>query len=159
MYFVIAGAVALLLLFFYYRSFAGGAGTVFEKDDPRLVAAKQQARDTLPTFWAALERGDPADENFILKFNLNHGSGSEDNESIWAGNIVRRDGRIYGELGNEPVNPNFRVDQLVEIVPAAIDDWGYFRNGVAQGNYVTRLMLETAPAGTARAQRQAMGWE
>jgi uncharacterized protein YegJ (DUF2314 family) len=159
MYFIIAGAVALFLLYLWYRSYDGGAGTIFEKDDPRLLAAKQKARDTLPEFWSALERGDPADEMFILKFNLNHETGSEDNESIWAGDIVRRDGRIFGKLANEPVNPDFKVDQEVEIAPEAIDDWGYFREGVAQGNHVTRLMIETAPAGTARWQKKAMGWD
>lgn len=39
----------------------------------------------------------------------------------------------------------------------AVDDWGYFREGVAQGNYVTRLMID-APAGRARMQRKVMGW-
>jgi hypothetical protein len=62
MIYVIAAAIALFLLYLYYRSFDGGAGVAFEKDDPRLLAAKQKARETLPTFWAALERGDPADQ-------------------------------------------------------------------------------------------------
>jgi uncharacterized protein YegJ (DUF2314 family) len=158
MYYIIAGAIALFLLYAWYRSYDGGAGTVFEKNDPRLFEAKQMARDSLPQFWTALERGDPADEMFVIKFNLNHGSGSEGSESIWAGDIERRDGRIFGKLGNDPVNPDFAIGQEVEIAPEAIDDWGYFREGVAQGNYVTRLMIETAPAGTARWQKKAMGW-
>lgn len=155
---IITGAIAAIIMYFLYRRFAGGAGTVFEKDDPRLLAAKQQARDSLPTFWAALEGGDPADEDFMLKFNLNHESGLEDNESIWAVDIKRRDGRIFGKLGNAPRNPKFSAGQEIEILPKAIDDWGYFRKGVAQGNYVTRVMLESAPAGIARKQRAAMGW-
>jgi uncharacterized protein YegJ (DUF2314 family) len=155
---VIIGIVIFVLgyLWMRYRS-AGSAGTVFDKDDPRLIAAKQQARDTLPLFWAAMDRGDPADSLF-LKFNLNHGSGLIDNESIWAGEIERRDGRIFGKLGNQPVNPDFREDQEVEIAPEAIDDWGYFRDGVAQGNYVTRLMIECAPPRVAKYQKQMMGW-
>jgi uncharacterized protein YegJ (DUF2314 family) len=159
MYYVIAGIVALFLLYLWYRSYDGGAGTVFKKDDPRLLAAKQQARDSLPIFWAALERGDPADHGFLLKFNLLHGSGSEDNESIWAGDIVRRDGRIFGKLENQPVHEGFEMGQEIEIAPEAIDDWGYWRDGVGQGHYVTRLMIETAPAGTARFQKKAMGWD
>lgn len=155
---IITGAIAAIILYFLYRYIAGNAGTVFEKDDPRLLTAKQQARDSLSAFWTALEADDPADEDFMLKFNLNHESGLEDNESIWAVDIQRRDGRIFGKLGNAPRNPKFRPGQEIEISPKAIDDWGYFRNGVAQGNYVTRLMLETAPAGIARKQRAAMGW-
>ncbi len=155
---IIIGAIAALVGYFLYRHFAGGAGAVFEKDDPRLLAAKTEARGSLPAFWAALEEGDPANRDFMLKFNLNHGSGLADNESIWAVEVERRDGRIFGKLGNQPVNRNYRAGQEVEIAPEAIDDWGYFREDVAQGNYVTRLMLETAPAGVAKRQREAMGW-
>lgn len=72
--------------------------------------------------------------------------------------IERRDGRILGKLGDAPRNPKFSAGQEIRIAPEAIDDWGYFRKGVAQGNYVTRLMLETAPARIARKQREAMGW-
>ena len=155
---MVGAAILGLLLIFYTRRFGGGAGTIFKKDDPRLLAAKAQARATLPTFWAALEAGDPADDGFAIKFNLNHGAGEGDNESIWAGEIVRRDGRIFGQLLNKPVNAAYNMGQEVEIAPEAIDDWGFWRNGVAQGHYVTRLMIEGAPAGTARRQRMNMGW-
>jgi uncharacterized protein YegJ (DUF2314 family) len=159
MVYVGIGIAVLFLLTLLPRIFGGDAGTIFDKDDPRLLEAKQKARDSLPLFWAALEARAPADEMFVLKFNLNHGLGLEDNESIWAGNIVRREGRIFGELGNEPVNPAFRIDQEVEIAPEAIDDWSFFRNGVAQGNFVTRLMIETAPVATASRLRRELGWE
>lgn len=155
---IISGAIATIIVYFLFRHFAGDAGTVFEKDDPRLLEAKRQARDSLSIFWSAIEASDPANEDFMLKFNLNHKSGLEDNESIWAVDIERRNGRIFGKLANEPINRNFSAGQEVEILPETIDDWGYFRNGVAQGNYVTRLMIETAPAGTARKQREVMGW-
>jgi uncharacterized protein YegJ (DUF2314 family) len=156
---IIIGIVIFLLGYLWtrYRE-TRSAGTVFKKDDPRLLAAKQAARNSLPKFWDAMERGDPANDDFVLKFNLNHGTGQEDNESIWAGDIKRRNGRIFGKLSNQPVNPDFREGQEVEIAPEAIDDWGYFRDGVAQGNYVTRLMIETAPPRVARYQKQVMGW-
>ena len=155
---IIISAIAAIIMYVLYRRFVGFAGVAFKQDDPRLLAAKRQARDSLPVFWAALEGGDPANEDFMLKFNLNHNSGLEDNESIWAVDIKRRDGRIFGKLGNAPRNPKFSAGQEIRIAPEAIDDWGYFRKGIAQGNYVTRLMLETAPAGIARKQRAVMGW-
>ncbi|MBA4308586.1 MAG: hypothetical protein C0429_17805 [Sphingopyxis sp.] len=155
---ILSGAIAFLIMFIAYRLFAGGTGMAFDKDDPRLVEAKQQARATLPQFWAALEARDPATRDFMLKFNLNHGTGHRDNESIWACDIRRDVGRIFGSLANHPRNPAYREGQEVEIAPEAIDDWGYFRGSVAQGHHVSRLMIETAPAGTARMQRQAMGW-
>jgi uncharacterized protein YegJ (DUF2314 family) len=155
---IISGIIAFLVIFAWTRYFGGNAGVVFEKDDPRLLAAKEQARRTLPTFWAAVEGGDPADEGFTLKFNLLHGSGSENNESIWAGDVVRRDGRIFGKLVNDPVSAGFQIGQEIEIAPEAIDDWGYWHKGVGQGHYVTRLMIEAAPGNLARHQRKEMGW-
>jgi uncharacterized protein YegJ (DUF2314 family) len=156
---IIIGIVIFVLGYLWTRyRYAESAGIAFDKDDPRLLDAKRQARDSLPDFWRALEQGDPADDGFMLKFNLNHGRGMIDNESIWADQIERRDGRIFGKLSNDPVNPDFKIDQEVEIAPEAIDDWGYFREGVAQGNYVTRLMIETAPRGVAKYHKQVMGW-
>lgn len=155
---ILTGTVAFIIMLIACRLFAGGAGVAFDKDDPRLEQAKQQARATLPQFWSALEAGDPATSGFMLKFNLNHGTGYRDNESIWAEDIRRDGGRIYGKLANHPRNPAYRDGQEVEIAPEAIDDWGYFKGNVAQGHHVSRLMIETAPKGTARIQRQALGW-
>ena len=155
---IVGGIIAAIIMFLLYRHFAGSAGVAFDRNDPLLLAAKQEARDSLPAFWAALEAGDPADEEFSLKFNLLHGTGSANNESIWAGDISRRDGRIFGKLMNQPVSPGFTHGQEIEIAPDAIDDWSYWRNAVAQGHYVTRLMIEAAPAGAARYQKKALGW-
>lgn len=155
---ILSGIIAMVIVVWWYQRQAGRAGIAFEKDDPRLLAAKQEARAALPLFWAALEAGDPANEDFSLKFNLLHGAGSENNESIWAGEIVRREGRIIGKLLNHPVSPGFAQGQEIEIAPEAIDDWGYWREGVAQGHFVTRVMIDAAPAGAARHQRKALGW-
>lgn len=145
--------IAVLLI---YRSFFGSAGITFDMDDPRLLAAKQQAIASLPQFWAALKSGDSANSNFTLKFNLNHGLGLKDNESIWAYDIVLSNGTIRGKLANHPVNDAFEIDQEVEIVMAAIDDWGYLSNDSPQGHYVTRLMIDVAPLGTAFLMKRAM---
>jgi uncharacterized protein YegJ (DUF2314 family) len=160
MTFIVIAVVAVLLGYWLVRYLTlGTAGTVFEKDDPRLLAAKQQARGTLPEFWAALDSCDPANEFFALKFDLNHGRGLIDNESIWASDLERREGRIFGTLLNQPVNLEFKEGQRVEIAPEAIDDWGYFRDGVAQGHFVTRVMLESATPRVAKFQKEAMGWD
>lgn len=154
----VSGAVAALVVFCLYRFRTSTAGVAFDRNDPRLLAAKREARADLPSFWTALEERDPADEDFSLKFNLLHGTGSENNESIWAGDIVRRDGHIFGRLLNRPVSPGFAEGDEVEIAPAAIDDWSFYRGGVAQGHFVTRVMIESAPTRIARQQKKALGW-
>lgn len=158
MYFDIIAVLSFFLLIYYYKSIQDSAGIFFATDDPQLVAAKKRARETLPEFWAALDAGHPADTMFVLKFSLNHGVAVDEGESIWAGDIVRHKDRIFGTLWNAPKSPDFRVHQKVEIPADAIDDWGYFHNGVAQGHFVTRLMISLAPARLARQQNEEMGW-
>lgn len=129
---LVSGLIAAVVVYGAYRFLRPSAGVAFERDDPRLLAAKQEAVAALPQFWAALEAKAEGDEDFAIKFNLLHGADSANNESIWAGDVVRRQ---------------------------AIDDWGFYRGGVAQGHFVTRLMLDSAPAGVARQQRKVLGWD
>lgn len=155
---IFSGALAALVVFCLYRFITPTAGVVFDRNDPRVLAAKREARAALPSFWTALEARDPGDEDFSLKFNLLHGMDSANNESIWAGDIERRDGHIFGRLLNRPVSPGFAEGDEVEIPAAAIDDWSFYRDGVAQGHFVTRVMIESAPGRIARQQKQALGW-
>lgn len=56
---ILGGIVAMVIVAWWYQGQAGQAGIAFEKDDPCLQAAKQEARAALPLLWAALEVGDP----------------------------------------------------------------------------------------------------
>lgn len=152
------GLLALFVAVWLYRRFVPTAGVAFARDDPRLLAAKDEARAALPTFWSALEQGAAGDEDFALKFNLNHAAAGPDAESIWAGNIVRRDGKVFGRLLNAPINPRYRHGDEVEIALDAVDDWSFFRGDVAQGHFVTRVMLDLASPREAAQQRAALGW-
>jgi uncharacterized protein YegJ (DUF2314 family) len=152
------GLLVLFVAVWLFRRFGPTAGVAFALDNPRLLAAKAEARAALPRFWAALEQRAAGDEDFALKFNLNHGGAGPDAESIWAGDIVRRDGKVFGRLANAPFNPNYRAGDEVEIAPEAIDDWSFFRGDVAQGHFVTRVMLDTAPPREAAQQRAGLGW-
>ncbi len=152
-------ALAVLsALWLLWRRLAPPAGMVFDLDDPRMEVAKQQARDSLPEFWAALDANAPGDSDFGLKFDLNHGRGLPDRELIWAMGISRNDGIIRGSLANPPINPAFRQGDMVEITPDAIVDWCFFRNDVAHGHHITRLMIELSSPRQARQARQALGW-
>jgi uncharacterized protein YegJ (DUF2314 family) len=152
---VIAAALALILL---RRWLGRPRGVIFDLDDPDVAVAKQQARDNLPTFRAALDAAGPDDSDFMLKFDLCHGRGRDHKESIWARDIERRDGVIHGRLANAPDDPAFRQGDAVVIDPAAIDDWCFFRRNVAQGHFVTRLMIERSPPRHAAQARRDLGW-
>lgn len=156
--------IALLLLallaglWLLRRWYRPPTGVVFDQDDPRLAAAKDAARASLPEFWAALAAAGPDDSDFMLKFNLNHGRDGGDAESIWARDIVLTDGSIHGRLANPPRDPARREGDAVVIDPAAIDDWCFFRGNVAQGHFVTRVMNDASAPHHAAQARRALGW-
>jgi uncharacterized protein YegJ (DUF2314 family) len=153
-------AIAVLAALWLLRRYLSPpAGMVFDLDDARVAAAKQQARDTLPEFWAALQDARPGDTDFGLKFDLNHGLGLPDRELIWATGISRDDqGQIQGQLANPPVNRDFASGQQVTIAPEAIVDWCFFRNDVAHGHHITRLMIELSSPRDAAQARKQLGW-
>ena len=99
---VIAIALAAVLA---WRHFSTPAGVDFELGAAWLLEAKQQANASLPDFWAAFDAAAANDSDFMLKFDLNHGRGLPDRESIWAGEISRADGVIRGRLANPPRPP------------------------------------------------------
>lgn len=154
--FVVLAAIATGIL--VLRWYSPPAGMVFGKDDPHLDQAKAQARAEITEFWAALAAGAPGDTDFMLKFDLCHGRGLDHKESIWARDITRSDGIIRGRLANPPLDTAFKEGDTVEIAPEAIDDWCFFRNNVAHGHFVTRLMIANSPARHARQARKELGW-
>lgn len=153
---IVVAVIAALVLVQRWRG--PPAGVSFDMDDPRLEAAKVQARAELDRFWTALAAGAPGDTDFMLKFDLCHGRGLDHRESIWARDIARADGRITGRLANPPRDSAYRQGDMVDIAPEAIDDWCFFRNDVAQGHFVTSLMLSQLPERHARQGRKALGW-
>jgi uncharacterized protein YegJ (DUF2314 family) len=149
----------LVAVWLLWRRFSPPAGMVFDLDDPRMAASKQQAQDSLPEFWSALDAAQPGDTDFGLKFDLNHGLDLPDRELIWATGITRGgDGTIHGQLANPPLNRDFTAGQTVTIAPEAIVDWCYFRNDVAHGHHISRLMIELSPPHIAAQARKQLGW-
>ena len=135
--------------------FEAPPGVAFDRHDPEKIAATEEARRTLPLFWKAFDNPAPDECDFALKFNLNP---REDAEFIWAYDLKREDGRIYGKLGNEPFQPGYSPDQFYEINPDDIVDWTYYKAGVAQGHFITRVMFRHIPKRFVRRAERALGW-
>jgi uncharacterized protein YegJ (DUF2314 family) len=125
-------------------------------DDPAMNAARAEAVRRLPEFFRALAAPGPGDNTFMLKFDLNRGEG--DPEFIWADDVRVAGDQISRTLANNPINRNFALGQRVVIRRADIGDWGFFRNGVMQGNFTTRVQLSQMPREQAQAIRENMGW-
>jgi uncharacterized protein YegJ (DUF2314 family) len=127
----------------------------FAPDDPEKIAATQEARRTLRQFWHAFDHPAPDESDFAVKFNL---TPHKDAEFIWAYDLKRESGRIYGRLGNEPFEPGYTQDHFYEINPDLIVDWTYYKGTVAQGHYMTQLMFKHMPQRFVRRASKALGW-
>lgn len=129
--------------------------TVSEASDPAMNAAKARAQQTLAEFWRHFENPAADETTFLIKFNL---TPDGDAEFIWANMLERAGGKIFGHLANEPLDQRFTAGQRLEIREADIVDWGYFKNGVMQGNFTTRVQLDQLPEEQAAQIRAGLGW-
>lgn len=152
----LAFAVVAFLVFLLAWRARRPAGAMIDADDPAMQAAKAEARATLPIFWAAFDARDPANAEFSLKFDLHCGEGVA--ELIWALDIERDQGRIFGILGNTPRDADHAEGDRVEIDPAHIVDWCFFRCGVAQGHFTTKAMFPHMPPKMVAEGKAALGW-
>lgn len=114
--------------------------TYFEADDSEMNAAIAEARQTMPSFWAAYDSDPDVRANAMIKVGLpTDGDGQE---HIWTKEITREGGVVRGRLANEPVYlPGMALGSEVVIEPERISDWSYTRGGKLWGSYTTRVML------------------
>lgn len=129
------------------------APTEFRADDPAIVAAQDQAQQTLPGFLEMLVAPPAGASDFAVRFPLGGW------EHIWLDNLRLEDDRIVGDLANEPVQAGFHVGQQVSVPLVAISDWAWRDGaGVMHGHRTTRVLLARLDRREARAIRAYMGW-
>ena len=147
-------AAAAVYLWNFWRT--PPPGVVFDPDDPEKIAAEKEARRTLPRFWQTFEN--PADDecDFAVKFNL---TPQKDAEFIWAYDLRRENDRIYGKLGNEPIEPGYEPDTYYEIQPDLIVDWTYFKGNEAKGHFITKVMFSKMPKRFVKRAIKEFGWQ
>jgi uncharacterized protein YegJ (DUF2314 family) len=109
----------------------GGGPTPFlpviqiEDDDPRMIAAVKEARRRFPEFEAAFRAGGKGE--FSVKTKLESGGRAE---HIWVDVKRFENGRIFGVLGNEPVNlEGYRLGARIELDAGDVEDWCVTREG------------------------------
>lgn len=123
-------------------------------DDAEMTAAIARARETLPHFWTSLERPQPGDTDFALKVRISDARGVE---HFWANDPERRDGAIFGTIGNDPaLVAKVKLGDRIEIPAADISDWTFMRGGKIHGNYTLRPLLKHLPADEAARFRSVL---
>lgn len=129
---------------------------VVESDNTAMEAAKAKGRARLNEFFLHLARPAADERDFSVKFNLTE---DRDAEFIWASDLrMGADGKLSGALANQPLDERFQMGQRVDIPLASVIDWSYFKNGVAQGHFTTRVMLSQLPDDQAAEIKAALGW-
>ncbi|MDF7777661.1 DUF2314 domain-containing protein [Sphingomonas sp. AOB5] len=128
---------------------------MFSEDDPEMNAAIARARAEVPDFLLHLITPRANKWRFMVKYDLDPGDAAE---YIWAEIVSREPGGVTATLSNVPMLAGFKQGQTVTIRDEQIVDWSYVRDGVMQGNYTTRVILDRMPAAEADPIRRNLGW-
>jgi uncharacterized protein YegJ (DUF2314 family) len=115
-------------------------------DDPLMKHAEARARQDWPKFVAAYEAG--AGENFSIKAPVTR---SGNTEFIWISVTSIEGERVYGELGNDPVNlPPLKLGSKVSVLIADLNDWCFVD---AKGNLNGGFTIEAVRQASLRRRR------
>lgn len=113
----------------------------FSAEDAAMNAAIEEARATLPQFFAEFATA-PAQQRdaFLVKVGMPAEGGGH--EHIWVSNLRREDGQLVGALANEPNwLPGMHRGSRVVVDEALISDWSIHSPEGIYGSYTTRVML------------------
>lgn len=125
-------------------------------DDSAMNAAIAQGKKTVPDFFKHFARPASTENGFVIKYDLL--PEPDKVEFIWAEVLSHADGVTVARLANVPDDSRWSMGDKVTVRDDEIIDWGYFRDGVMQGNFSTRALLTHMDPGEADQVRQALGW-
>lgn len=111
------------------------------EDDPRMKAAVAEARANWPRFVADFHQ--KAGENFSIKAPLTHG---DNVEFIWISVNSIADGKITGELANDPMDLGpLKLGSIVTVPESTLNDWAYVdSSGEPHGMYTVKVLSDAA---------------
>ena len=110
-------------------------------DEQEMEAAIARARSEVDSFIAEMSKGNGTD--FAVKVPIED---KEEIEHFWLVDIVYRNGKFEGTIGNEPgMVTNVKEGQKWSVKKSEISDWMFMRDGKMHGNYTMRPLLKTMP--------------
>ena len=110
-------------------------------DEQEMEAAIARARSEVDSFIAEMSKGNGTD--FAVKVPIED---KEEIEHFWLTDIVYRNGKFEGIIGNEPgIVTNVKEGQKWSVKKSEISDWLFMRDGKMHGNYTMRPLLKTMP--------------
>ena len=108
-------------------------------DEQEMDAAIALARSEVDSFIGEMSKGNGTD--FAVKVPIED---KGEIEHFWLTDIVYRNGKFEGVIGNEPgIVTNVKSGQKWTVKKSEISDWMYMRDGKMFGNYTIRPLLKT----------------
>jgi uncharacterized protein YegJ (DUF2314 family) len=129
--------VALLFLTATHSTMATENVAPVRSEDPEMMAAIQQARDSFRKFLNAYMSPTPKQSAFLVKIAFVKGS---DVEHIWLADLDLAGAKPTGVIADTPIRKDLRFKQRVEIDFTYLSDWMYIEDGKLVGGFTTRLL-------------------
>jgi len=109
-------------------------------DDPRMLAAKAEARASLPDFLKRFEARDDPKVHYLVKAEFDGPTGAE---FIWVECYSYADGVIGGKLANEPDQPlGLHARDNVDVTLSHVDDWMIMGPKGTEGGFTTKVLRQ-----------------
>ena len=126
-----------------------GPFTQVADDDPEIVAARREARDSIDRFYDALRRPASTQRRFAVQKAFDTDG---EPEWLWVRQLTLDGDRLNGVVDTEPTRATqFARGTAVTIDRADVDDWMYLDGTALVGAYTIRVSLARQTA----AQREA----
>jgi len=116
-----------------------------QAEDPEMNAAIEQARKSLPAFWARFDAPGSESSGFTLKVKLP--TAHQSFEHIWVADLDRNGDTISGRIADEPQDiPGRKLGDTISFSSSQVSDWGYVSNGLLWGYFTTRVLVTRIPS-------------
>jgi uncharacterized protein YegJ (DUF2314 family) len=117
--------------------------THVEDDDPKMLAAIDQARATADDFIRALNAPRTSQSDFSVKLPIKDG---EEVEHMWITPVRHLNGRFVGAINNEPVSVRtVKMGDEVQVAKDEISDCMYIDDGKLVGGFTLRVLRDNLP--------------
>jgi uncharacterized protein YegJ (DUF2314 family) len=128
---------------------------VHETDHKMNVAIKN-AIQTFPEFLDRYTNRKETDTEFSVKVMIEDQYGVE---HFWVSDIEIKEDMFVGYIANEPQQVKSVVlGQKVNFQKQIISDWAYNDNGIRQGSFTLKVLLNRMPKGQADYYKRIIGW-
>jgi uncharacterized protein YegJ (DUF2314 family) len=129
----------------------------YDQEDSGMNAAMKRARDEIGTLVTRLKTPVAQTDYLSIKVALPTQAGSK--EHIWCGNVSHNNGTFTARIDNKPVDPQYKLGQMLTVQADQISDWMYAEKGKLVGGYTMLHHYSTLSDKEKAAMRKALPFQ